>query len=464
MAPMPLTDAMFLLAETREHPMHVGGLQVFTAPEGAGPDHLREMHAAVLEHTDVSPMFRRRAQRSLASLGQWAWVEDRNIDLEYHVRHSALPRPGRIRELLALTSRLHGTLLDRNRPLWEAHLIEGLEGGRFAVYTKIHHAMFDGVAALRLLGRALSEDPDVRDAPPPWALPSRRRRGSADGGGGGAADALAAPLHVAASAARAATEMVGVGQALVAMVQEARHDHAASLPFQAPRTMLNVPITGARRFAAQSWSLDRVKAVGTDAGATLNDVVLAMSAGALRAYLSEEGELPDQPLIAMVPVALRKAEDSDSGGNAVGTILCNLGTHVDDPLDRLDLIQTSMRHGKEALAGLSPLQITALSAVAMAPMALGPLYRFEGVMRPPFNVVISNIPGPRRPLYWNGARLDGVYPLSIPTDGQAFNITVTSYHEHLEFGLTGCRRRVPHLQRMLIHLESALADLEKAVG
>ncbi|MCU1455234.1 MAG: diacylglycerol O-acyltransferase [Acidimicrobiales bacterium] len=458
MAPMPLTDAMFLLGETREHPMHVGGLQLFTAPEGAGPDFLRQLHEDVLEHDDVSPLFRRRAYRSLTTLGQWAWGDDPQMDLEYHVRHSALPRPGRIRELLALTSRLHGTLLDRNRPLWEAHLIEGLEGRQFAVYTKIHHAMFDGVAALRLLGRALSEDPDERDAPPPWALPPRPRRT----GSVGSADALSLPQRAATGVARAASEMVGVGQALVTMVQEALHDQAASLPFQAPRTMLNVPITGARRFAAQSWSLDRVKRVAKDTGSTLNDVVLAMSAGALRAYLDEQGELPEQSLIAMVPVALRKAEDSDAGGNAVGTILCNLGTAIVDPLDRLDLIRTSMAHGKAALSGLSPTQITAISAIAMAPLALAPLYRFEGVMPPPFNVVISNIPGPRRPLYWNGARLDGVYPLSIPTDGQAFNITVTSYDDHLEFGLTGCRRRVPHLQRMLAHLETALAELEAA--
>ena len=459
MAPMPLTDAMFLLAETREHPMHVGGLQLFTTPDGAGPDFLRQMHEDVLGHDEVSPLFRRRAYRSLATLGQWAWGDDHQIDLEYHVRHSALPRPGRIRELLALTSRLHGTLLDRNRPLWEAHLIEGLEGGRFAVYTKIHHSMFDGVAALRLLGRALSEDPDERDAPPPWALPPRPRRGPT---GTGAADALSLPVRAATGTLRAATEMVGVGQALVTMVQDGLRDQAASLPFQAPRTMLNVPITGARRFAAQSWSLDRVKRVAKDTESTLNDIVLAMSAGALRTYLDEQDELPEHPLVAMVPIALRKAEDSDAGGNAVGTILCNLGTDLADPRDRLDLIRASMTHGKDALAGLSPTQITALSAIAMAPMALGPLYRFENLMRPPFNVVISNIPGPRRPLYWNGARLDGVYPLSIPTDGQAFNITVTSYDQDLEFGLTGCRRRVPHLQRMLTHLETALAELEAA--
>src|SRR5438270_10051454 len=178
MALMSPTDSMFLIGESREQPMHVGSLQVFELPDGADPDLLRMTLLDMLQQTDVAPLFRKRPYRSLATLGQWAWTDDAEVDLEHHVRHSALPQPGRVRELLALVSRLHSTLLDRQRPLWEVHLIEGLEGNRFAVYSKLHHAVMDGVSGMRLLQRALSKTPD-EDQPAFWTL--RPRRSSAAG-------------------------------------------------------------------------------------------------------------------------------------------------------------------------------------------------------------------------------------------------------------------------------------------
>src|SRR4051794_18867039 len=179
---MALPQSMFLLSEPRAQPMHVGSLQLFSSPDGAGPEFLREMYEDLLSQTDLSKLFRRRPHRSVTTLGQWAWEEDEQIDLEHHVRHSALPYPGRIRELLALVSRLHATLLDRSRPLWEAHLIEGLNDGRYAVYTKLHHAVMDGVSAAKLLERSLTDDPERRDLPPPGAPRPRQHRKSGDGG------------------------------------------------------------------------------------------------------------------------------------------------------------------------------------------------------------------------------------------------------------------------------------------
>ena len=179
---MPLADAMFLVPESREQPMHVGSLQLFELPEGAGPDYLTQLYQDSLCATDIAREFRRRPHRSIGTLGQWTWVDDQDIDLEHHIRHSALPPPGRIRELLALVSRLHGTLLDRHRPLWEAHLIEGLADGRFAVYTKLHHSLMDGVSGLRLLERTLSTEPDARDVRMPF---EERPRSPRKGGGGG---------------------------------------------------------------------------------------------------------------------------------------------------------------------------------------------------------------------------------------------------------------------------------------
>jgi WS/DGAT/MGAT family acyltransferase len=228
--------------------------------------------------------------------------------------------------------------------------------------------------------------------------------------------------------------------------------------------MFIVKIGGARRVAAQSWPLERFQRIKRAAGVTLNDVVLAMCSGALRAYLTEQGGLPDRPLIAMVPVSLRSESEADSGGNMVGSILCNLATDRDDPADRLAVISESMGTNKKIFAELPRMQALALSALARAPLGLTGLPGFVRATAPPFNLVISNVPGPRKPLYWKGARLAGNYPLSIALDGQAMNITMVSNAGNLDFGLVGCRRSVPHLQRMLSHLEDALKALEVATG
>ena len=453
MALMPLADAMFLVPESREQPMHVGSLQLFTPPEGAGPEYLTQLYQDALCATDIAREFRRRPHRSIGTLGQWTWVDDGDIDLEHHIRHSALPPPGRVRELLALVSRLHGTLLDRHRPLWEAHLIEGLNDDRFAVYTKLHHSLMDGVSGLRLLERTLSKDPAARDVRMPFEERERRPRSKSGGG------LLSLPMQ----AGQAAWDLATLTPRVLKLAEQGLREQAVALPMQAPRSILNVPITGSRRFAAQAWSMDRIKAVGKAADATVNDVVLAMCAAALRSYLLELDALPDSPLIAMTPVSLRD-QDDDETSNAVGTILCNLGTHLVDPEERLIAIRTSMRSAKAALKGLNQLQVTALSAAVMAPLGLGLLPSVQSAVRPPYNLVISNVPGPKEPLYWNGARLEGMYPLSIPTNGQALNITVTSYAGDMEFGLIGDRRSLPHLQRMLSALDEGLAELEKAFG
>jgi diacylglycerol O-acyltransferase / wax synthase len=455
--PMPITDAMFLIGEVREKPMHVGGLQLYRPPEEAGPDYARQQYRAAIEHGDPAPMFRRRAVRAVGGLGPFEWCEDDDLDLEYHVRHSALPYPGRIRELLALVSRLHGTLLDRNRPLWESHVIEGLADGRIATYNKVHHALIDGLSAMRWMAASLSEDPDERDMPPPWAM--RRSRPPREPGG---------PLDAVLGVARGSLEGGrAVGQASVAALRTAARaleDRSQALPYQAPRTMLNQPITGARRFAAESWSMERVRSVGVANDGSVNDVVLAMCAGALRRYLLDQEALPEQPLLAAVPVALKKHHEGPSAGNAVGAVLCNLGTHLEDPSERYAMIHRSMRDAKSQMEGMGQLGVTLVSALNFGPVALGPLFRYRPLRKPPFNLIISNVPGPAKPLYWNGSRLEGIYPASIPFDGQALNITVTSYAGSLEFGIVGCRRRVPHLQRLLDHLETSLVELEELAG
>jgi WS/DGAT/MGAT family acyltransferase len=448
---MSPTDSMFLIAESREHPMHVGGLAVYEPPQGAGPTFVRELHEEMVKHTDFEPVFRRHPATILGGVANVGWSFDNDIDIDYHLRRSALPSPGRVRELLELTSRVHGTLLDRHRPLWEAYLIEGMADGRFAVYTKVHHALIDGVSAIKLIERTLSDDPDDTTVRVPWDLP---RRGSAKPG---------------ASLVRTATDSVSsiaaMAPSTLRLARAALLEQQLTLPFGAPRTMFNVKIGGARRVAAQSWPLERLHRIKAVTGATINDIVLAMCAGALRAYLTEQDALPDRPLIAMVPVSLRSEHEADAGGNMVGSILCSLGTDVEDPAERLTVIRQSMADNKKVFSELPRLQALALSALLIAPLGLTAAFPgFAGATSPPFNLVISNVPGPRKPLYWRGARLAGNYPLSIALDGQAVNMTVVSNAHNLDFGLVGCRRSVPHLQRLLGHLESSLKALEVATG
>lgn len=444
------TDAIFLLGESREHPMHVGGLQLFKPPEGAGRGFVGEFYRELVAQQDFQPMFRKHPAKFVGGIANLGWSYDGDIDVDYHVRRSALPSPRRVRELLELTSRWHSSLLDRHRPLWETHIVEGLKDGRFAIYTKVHHALIDGVSAQKLMQRALSTDPDDPQIRAPWSLSRGKRKSS-----------RSSPLS---SLMRTAGSLAALAPSTVSLTRAALFEQQLTLPFGAPRTMLNVKIGGARRCAAQSWSLDRIKRVKKAAGVTVNDVVLAMCSGALRYYLLEQNALPDTPLIAMVPVSLRTEDEADTGGNLVGAILCNLATDSDDPAKRLLTISDSMRSNKNVFSQLPRFQALALSAVNTSALALAAVPGWVASTSPPFNIIISNVPGPTQPIYYGGARLDGNYPLSIALDGQALNITLANNAGNLDFGLVGCRRSVPHLQRLLTHLESSLKDLERAVG
>ena len=452
MKPLSPTDAMFLWLEGRRQPMHVGGLQLYTPPPGAGPDFVRKVVEAWREYPHPRPPF---DERAVFKLGHWFWEQDHDFELDYHLRHSALPRPGRIRELLALVSRLHGTLVDRTRPLWELHLIEGLADGRVAMYAKVHHAMMDGVAAMRLMQAVLAHSPDEHK-PPLWAQdrpPRAPRPHDAEEHARGLVERVLA----------AGAEIVpGIRSGLRELVRAPEHEGADAQPFHAPPTMFNVRISGSRRFAAQSYALSRFKAIGKAAGATVNDVTLAVCAGAMRRYLMMHDALPERPLIAMVPVSVRSAEQGD-GGNQLTILLANLATHIEDPLERLRMIVESTSSAKDRLGRMSRLERVAHAAAMSAPMAPSMLTG-HARRRPIYNVVISNVPGPSEQLYLDAMRLDETYPVSIPVDYLALNITITSYAGQMGFGYIACRRSVPALQRMLDHTDESLAELEAALA
>ncbi|MGU3583898.1 WS/DGAT/MGAT family O-acyltransferase [Rhodococcus sp. C26F] len=452
--PMSPTDSMFLLGESRDHPMHVGGLILLRPREGTTAADLGALFTAAAQDGEVAPLWRKRAVRSLGTFGQWAWEEDANFDLSYHVRRNALPQPGGLDELWDLVSRLHSTLLDRSRPLWQMHVIEGLADGRLAVYTKIHHALADGVGAMKLLRRALSPDSEQTGMPAPWAPFDAPSRSHSSG------TALDLPEAAMQAVRTATSEVTGFVPALAGTVNRALRGGGGSLSLAAPNTMINVPISGTRRFAARSWPLTRLRAVARAADATVNDVVLAMSSGALRAFLREQGALPDKSLVAMVPVCLRP--DKDCAGNELGVLMADMGTDLADPADRLARVSASTTQGKASMQGMSSLSRLAASALGVAPLAVGILTRNRALPRPPFNVIVSNVPGAPDPLYWNGARVDAVYPLSVPVDGQALNITCTSTDDAIAFGLTSCSRSLPQLQPLLDHFDAALEALEDA--
>ncbi len=463
--PIDPASAAFLIAESRSMPMHVGGLQLFRKPEGAGRNYVRDMYEQMRAEQTVAPIFLKRPYRSLATAGQWTWRNDALFDIDHHVRHSALPKPGRVRELLDLCSRLHGTRLAHERPLWEMHVIEGLRDGRVALYTKMHHALVDGVSAMRLLQNVLSTDPDDLDMPAPFAARPRKPRPQST------ATALERVERVPASALRTGmgvlAEAAGLPGALVSTLNKGIRNETSALSLYAPQTIINQRITGARRFAAQDWPIERIKGIGQATGTTLNDVVLAMCSGALRRYLLERDALPTTSLVSMVPVGLNAKHAgvaSSDGGNAVGAVMVKLGTDEQDPARRLMTVHKSMLDGKDALSSMTQTQILAMSALGMAPALVWPALRMNGLIRPPFNVIISNVPGPQTPHYFNGSRLVGMYPLSIPIHGMALNITCTSYDGQMGFGLTGCRRTLPSLQRLLTHLDDELAALEQASG
>lgn len=448
MALLNPVDQLFLYLERRNQPMHVGGLQLFSLPESAGPDYVRELVDEARAHTDVQSPFN---QRLKYRFGQPFWIDDTSFDLEYHVRHLALPNPGAIRDLLALVSMLHSALLDRSRPLWETYVIEGVTGNRFAVYTKFHHAIMDGVSAMKVMRRSLSTEPQPGGLIVPWHLPAKPGTQAAPPSPWGAA------LKSAHATGRQIAALPRVGQELMRAWQDAYLTREFTTINQAPACILNRRVSGSRRFAAQSYSFKRIKTLAKHYNATVNDIILAQCASALRAYLLEEDALPEAPLVGMVPMSLHSGDEGS--GNRVAVILTTLATDLADPVERLRTIQRSVDHWKRRYRGMSAEQIMGFAAALATPAGMNLL---TGIApgKQSFNVVISNVPGPRETLYYGDARLEGMYPVSIVLDGQALNITITSYRDSLEFGLLACRRSLPSMQRMLQFLADALDALE----
>jgi WS/DGAT/MGAT family acyltransferase len=446
-------DAGWLWLESDTNLMHGSFLAVFDSPADRGSDFVDRLAEQMATHTVPTPPFDRRLKPGWSARLRPRWEIVGEIDPARHLRRSTLPAPGGQRELGELVSNLHGTALDHERPPWRVDLIDGLEGGRFAVLGRMHHALVDGVAAVRIVSYWLSEDPDEREMPPIWAYrrPSLGTAGHGAAGDGRASTARALPgalLGALPAGARAARNAItGV----------------SARPWSAPRSTLNTPISARRRVSTRSYELARFRALADRSGGTINDVVLAVCAGALRRYLSQTDNLPARSLVTNIPVSLRSREE-DGEGNRISWAMLALATDVADPGERLATIIAASSAAKRRLSEMPGGAIDAYTLLAVTPILLEQLSRVGGRVPPLFNVPISNVPGPRKPLHLNGARLEEIQALTVIYGGYGLNIVTLSYAEKLDFAFTACADTVPHSQRLAVYSDDALAELEDALN
>jgi WS/DGAT/MGAT family acyltransferase len=477
-------DTSFLVMEAGGQLGHVGSLCLYD-PKGLRGRSLAEAFGAALEaRLHLLPPYRRRLVEVPLGLDRPYWVEDPNFDLDYHLRHIAVPPPGDDQQLAGLVARIHGRALDRARPLWEAYVIEGCANGLVAIYTKIHHCTIDGVSGAEMMQVLLDQSP-TGDAvvPAEPSEPTAAVPGSLEMLARGALGLARQPDRIARTVFRTVRDLGRQPGALGAVAKTLGLDRlplaggflrrrgpqldAEPIPqTPAPHTPWNRSITPHRRFAFFSLSLARVKQVKSAYGTTLNDVVMALSAAALRRYLQSKNALPDTPLVAMVPVSVRSAEQKAEFTNRVTMVLAELATDEENPVTRLHRIASAMQAAKrmqQAVPANLLQDWTQVTTPALAAQAARIVARTRVMdrMRPPFNVVISNVPGPREPLYCAGAELMTYYPVSAVAEGQGLNITVQSYRDHLDFGLISCRELVPDLWDLAALFPEALEELEK---
>jgi diacylglycerol O-acyltransferase / wax synthase len=450
-------DATWLLLESRETPMHVGGLMEFTQPADAPADYLQQQLERMRAARTLPPPWNLRPLDAPLIGARLPLLQTvRDVDLDFHVRHSALPHPGGQRELGILVSRLHSHQLDLQRPLWEVHLIEGLERDRFAIYLKIHHTLIDGVSGMRMTLRALSSSPDDLDTPAFWTVgPDAHHNGAASGGQGLLGRALSIAREGAAT-------IGGLSRTTLDLAGAALGNGPLQAPFTAPTSALGGRIGGARRFATQQFELKSIKALAKAGDCTLNDIVLYLCGTALRRYLSEHARLPARSLTAGIPVSLREANDNRTG-TAIGMIIADLGTNIGDARERLEVIKDSTAAAKQNFRALPREALAAQAVVINGPYIAALIAGLGGHTPVPFSVGISNVPGPSEPLYHSGARLDAIFPVSLLIHGNALNITCVSYAKTLNFGLIGARDTLPHLQRLAIYLGDAADELSRAL-
>jgi len=476
-------DTQFLNVESPTTVGHVGSLIILDPGTAPGGEWTLDTVRAVYEtRLHLCPPLRQRLVSVPFGLGRPYWVDDPHFDLEFHLRELALPSPGTRQQLGEQVARIHARPLDRTRPLWEAYVITGLEDGKAAFYSKIHHAAIDGVTGAEILETIMDLSPEPRPVEPepepyvPRSLPSTLnlvRRGLVS--------LAEAPLEVARTVPKSleyvdqipgAANFPGVHllSEAAGLVSRALGQGGPDLgrrDLHPPRTPLNGPITPHRRFSFGSVPLEDVKRVKNHFGLTVNDVVMALTATALRWWLLDHDALPSEPLVVAVPVSIRDGGHQIPDANQVSVMLAELPTHLGDPQERVEFMRAAMQEAKlhfEAVPATLLQDLSNLIPMALSGLAARALFKLAIMPGLPFNLFVSNVPGPQIPLYVAGAKVEGIYPVSAVTDMTGgLNITLFSYDGALDFGLIACREMVPDVWNLIGYLEEALAELLRLV-
>jgi diacylglycerol O-acyltransferase / wax synthase len=461
-------DAAMVTVEPMSQPIHAASVLILSPPSDAAPGYVDELYRQALAATDpIHPQLRRYPHRGVDTGGIWVWRDADNLDISQHVKRRTLP-PGPSRETFwRLVGELHAQRLDLSRPMWEFYLIDGLDDDRFAFYVKLHHAVMDGVAAFHGLVDALSPDPTRRSMPPLYGAQHDELTTPATSSAGGRLPnpfTMLRSLIGAATSSAALVEKVVTGE--VSNLVASMTTDTTMPPAGAPYTRFNARLGNERTVVAGSWSKNRISAVQDKAAVTGNDVAVAVIAGVLRSWLLDHGELPEQSLVAECPITVRgrEREADDKHGNKFGLWLCPLGTNLEDAAERLDLIHRSMSQGKQQVARRGSTASLLLLVPAQAVTLLLPKVPFAPKLRAGHNVMISNVPGPRVEMYWNGAHVEEIYPLGTVYDQMTLTVMVCSYADRTGFSYVTGPEVMPDISAVMGLAERSLDELEARVG
>ncbi len=445
-------DSIFLRLESTEHPFHIAGLALFTLPRNAAPDYLRKLVGTLAQLPQVFPAFGKKLGQPDFVKNQ-AWIDADDYDPVYHVYHYAVPAPGRDEDLLRMVCRCHERMLDRSRPLWELHLIEGLAGNRFALYLKFHHALVDGVSAMQVLSTLLSRSPKTSISVPAEATQAEDEHRA------GLLERLGNATGKLIHQGRAIPELSSM---LGSLSRRSWFDGDAPLrAFTAPHSLFNHEVSNHRTIETLDLPLNRLVEIGAAFDATVNDVIVAICGGAIREYLSAQGELPKKSLFAGIPVVVAGREEGE-WDKQLSTIICPLGTDLEDPVERIRRIVSVTRQSKEDLFQGKPGAGQDYMSLLLMPSLLSGLAGASARVPPSFNVILSNVQGWRQRRYLDGSRLDAMYPLSLVTDTQGLNIAVVSYMSKINIGIVACPDYLPGIEQLGARIKSAYRELGRS--
>ncbi|GAA5218063.1 wax ester/triacylglycerol synthase family O-acyltransferase [Corallincola platygyrae] len=454
---LSLMDTAFVWFESDETPMHVTGLVFLQPPKDETEGFARRLYSWLLMQDEVAPPFCWRLNMKYSNLPDWK-VSDA-VQLDDHVRLETMAEPGDRSQLMALVARYHARRLDRSRPPWELLLIDGLEDGQIALAVKVHHALADGMRASGIFINSCSESPD-EIVKPFWTqslVPEKCEDDEV-----GMVEAWLDAVYKLSKQAFTLPGLFRIGSTL-AMSALNLKPSALTTPFTAPKTAFNRKPEQGRSICVGRFPLASFKQISRLTGASMNDVALAVCDIALQRYLKAQDMQPGKPLVALMPVNLRKEGDIHSACNKMSIGLVEMGKPEDTPLERLAAIQASSKGVKEEALDLSPKAYVNYSILVNAAALLGGKLNVNGVVPPASNLIISNLPGPQSPRYFMGARMTEVYPLSLLLPGQSLNITLYSYDGWVHFGLVGCNTSLPEFEQISGYLTEAMAGLEQDV-